>query len=391
MAVQGNVVIQFACFRPRAWTLVLLTVAFVAFACSSAGTEVTPDATPTDTPVPTAISHTPTATAVIVRDINLPLCNTGGQTTSGSLGTAPAPTPTPVPDGGVRYAALISSEVSEYLSKASPIVDHLRAWNDSFNSKWSIDLEPDRQAHQLQILGIRLTQACSAVAQIAEMPPEVVGFDALLREATRIRHSWVRIAAEQLDCCGNAFTIDIDRGNTETSAVVSSLTAGTATLVQQFDARPERFGVFKDQAIGIELSIEPGWLVAADGLNPVLYAPFVLNESDIAGLGPDRWMHGTAVRIRRLRNPEAIDAATASSRFTALITQQGNVSSVEQISVDGVPALRHVLSPENANWAATVTVFISNDFTYFVETGCSTDVEGACDSAEMVAASLRLL
>lgn len=386
MALQGHLVIHFDRFRRGTPALFLLAFVLVSLACNS----VAPAATPTETLVPTGTSPSPTATSITVSEISLPLCNTGG-TTSSSLGTAPAPTPTPVPASGLRDAALISSEVSDYFSKASPIVDHLRAWSDLFSSDWSDDLEPDRQAQQLQTLGIRVSQACSAIAQITEIPPEAAGFDSLLREAARIRHNWVRIAADQLECCGNAFTPDIDDGNAETTAVVSSLSAEMAMLIQKHNAGPARFQIFTDQAIGIEISTESGWLVSADGLNPVFYAPFVLNKSSLAGLGPDRWMQGTAVRVRRLRNPGPTDAATASNRFTALITQQGSVSSIEQISVSGVPALKHVLSPEISNWEAMVTVFVSGDFTYFVETGCPSDIEGACGSVETVAGSLRLL
>ncbi len=379
---------------------VAVSLAVLLFAACSSGT--------TDsTPVPVTANPQPTATATTaiapepspttpvatftVADVSYPSCDTGSRHTSGSLGTAPGPTPTPVPDIGSRDAELVSSELSEYFSEAIPVVNHVVDWNDAFNSEWSASLKPSEQAEVLQVLGSRASLACDAVARIANVPIEAAGFDALLREAIRVRHAWAGSAIEQLVCCGNGVSTETDIGNSDTLKVVAQLPVESAALIQQYDASTRESLMLSDSAIGIEVAVEVGWLISADGLSPLLLAPFELNRPDRSGLGPERWQIGSAVRIRRLRNPEPITALQASSRFTALVTQQGSVAMTEETSVGGVAALRHILSPEHQLWSSAVTVLVAGDFTYFVETGCPSDVTGACDAVDAVATSLKPL
>ncbi len=363
-----------------------MAVAVVALACSSQSPTPTTGATiaPFDSPTPVA-----SATPVPV-DVTLPPCDTGRRSGSGPLGTAPAPTPTPLPDAGTRDAKTIASEIIAYLTSASPITHHLVSWNGLFNSKWTEDATPAQQAAALELLGIRAAQACDAVRQITHFPPEVAGFDSQLREAARTRHAWAALALEELRQGGNAFMPFLNTGNDSTSALIADLPHAEEDLIRLYGAGRLAHQRLIDEVIGIEMTTEPGWLISADGLNPRLHAPFAFNRPALDGLGPDRWKQGTAVRVRRLRNPEPTDAEAASSRFTSLITQQGSLASVEQATVGGEPALRHVLAPDHPDWNASVTVFVSGDFTYFLETGCPADVEGSCGSVEKVAGSLKL-
>lgn len=282
-------------------------------------------------------------------------------------------------------------EADEYFTAAAPIADHLFDWSGAFNSEWSAGLTTEKQAEVLWLLGIRAVQACAAAAMIDRVPPELQGFDALLREAARVRHAWADAALQQLECCGNGFTSVLDIGNTQTSDLIGDLARELETQLKLPDIYTLEGQRLRDEALGVEITTETGWLVAASGLNPVLYAPFELNRQDVSGLGPENWENGAAVRLRRLRNPSPIDAAAASDRFTALITRQGAVESVERLQVDGVAALRHVLSASVPEWEASVTVLVAGDFTYFLETGCPADVARSCESVNAVAASLRLL
>ncbi len=403
MAVQGHVASRsgtFVIVRTRNIVAAFLPLLVIAVLACSSGDPATPPPTatlavgqtpsPAESPTPTTASPTPTPLPIYT--IDLPPCDPGGQNSSGiQLGTAPGPTPTPLPEAGQRDASVISQELSDYFASASPVAEHLAEWSESFNSVWSSDLTGTQEADLLQVLGTRAAQACDAVRQITHLPPEVTGFDSLLRQAARTRHAWVGVAAEQLECCGAASSSVIDVGNIETSDVVDQLAVESASLLERYNSQPAEPPVLVDEAFGIEILPRRGWLTAADGLNPVLFAPFELNRITVSGLGPDRWQQGTAVRVRRLRNPETLDAETASSRFIALITQQGSVSSVETVEVDGVPAARHILAPEDPRWSATITVFVAGDFTYFLETGCPSEVDGACDATNAVATSLKLI
>lgn len=277
------------------------------------------------------------------------------------------------------------------MAAAMPVVEHMSAWNSEFVAGWSPELAYSQQARALDMLGGRVAIACSAAAQFRNVPLEALGFDALLRDTARVRHAWVDAAANGLKCCDNAVSPDIDTGNTNTSAMVSSLLTSAESLIDEYDVTVPSMQWLIDPALGIEIAGEEGWMISADGISPVLHAPAAMNRRDVTGLGPERWQLGTAVRVRRLRNPESMTTEEASSRFNALVTQQGSVGSVAEVAVSGITALRHNLSPELESWSASVTVFVDGEFTYFIETGCPTEVARACESTTAVASSLTVL
>lgn len=350
---------------------------------------MTPTTAPTVTPA--TASATPTPGQSGGTTVSYPACNSSGTGGGSSLGTAPAPTPTPAPTIGSRDPAVVSRDISDYMSATQPIVQYLSRSSAAFNEKWSTGLSTDEQARLLKMLGSRAAISCGAAALITDVPLEAAGFNALLREGARIRHAWVGAAADQLSCCGTSVNPDTASGNTLTSATLAELVSEIESLLAEYDAALTGGRSLRDDALGIEITVEEGWLVSSEGLSPVLYAPFELNGDGVVGLGPDSWQLGAAVRVRRLRNPAPLTAAEASSRFAGLISRHGSVESVVEIEVDSHPGLRHVLIANLPSWSASVTVFVAGDFTYFIESGCPADVPGACASIDAVAASLRLI
>lgn len=388
----------------RRFLLVTLAVTLLAAvsACDSGSSEPTPGietpttiAVPTATPPPTptpwpSVIVPPTSTVQTSLEVSVPNCDVGGRSSSGSLGTAPGPTPTPLPDTGSRGNETIRQELGVYFASALPIVEHMTSWSDEFNSDWASDLSEFEQAKKLQVFGSRASFACDAVAHIDAVPPEATGFDSQLREAIRVRHAWVTLAIAELNCCENAITEETDIGNYNTSSLVAEIPDAVSDIVQQYSVpRPDTGNIFIE-SIGVELEPSDGWFLSGSSLSPVLIAPFELNGQDISGLGPERWQLGTAIRIRRLRNPEPLDVSESSSRFEAIITRQGRVDSSSEITLAGISAVQHVLQPVHESWEATVTVLVDGDFTYFVEWGCPGDIQGACDSAAAIAGSLAL-
>lgn len=205
------------------WLLVVVTLT----CCVYGGADDTPVPPVTDTPdavttiiakpspivsqtaVPTPAlqptveeTSSPGLEALPVSAITIPSRRLGETGASANLGTAPAPTPTPVPKPNHRSPAAVAFEVSTYGDRAVPTERHVTHGNQWFDDVWQLAQTAEEQAAQLQLLGTRLSQVCTAISALKEVPPEATGTNTLLREAVRVRHRWVELAVEQLRCCG---------------------------------------------------------------------------------------------------------------------------------------------------------------------------------------------
>ena len=345
---------------------------------------------PTTAVQATLIPETPTPGSISADSVSYPGCIVNRPTGTGSLGSAPGPTPTPLPGIDSRDPVVVKSELSAYLSAATPIVLYLAGVSNEFNDMWAKNPPAVEQAMLLQTLGSRAAIGCSAASLITDIPPEASGFDTRMREAARARHTWVATAVEQLLCCGSSVTTETEFGNSESSEIIARLISEASEIGLTFDLDHLARRLFMDNALGIELTIDANWLVASEGLSPVFYAPAELNDSGSAGLGPDSWRLGTALRIRRLRNPGVLTATEASSRFAGLISRHGSVANSHEIELGGLTGLRHELVPELTSWNASVVVIVSGEFTYFVELGCPALIPGACTSVGETMATLRV-
>lgn len=371
----------------------LVAVSLAAFlfvaACNSGSDEpttgpATATALSTASPTPTLTPQTSSTPLVVTVES----CNTSNGSGSGGLGTAPGPLPTATPSGS-RDNETVRRELGEYFSETLPLIEYMELWNASFNGAWADSLSSREQAERVQVISTRMTLACDAVSVIEEVPPEAAEFDTQMRQAIRDRHAWIMSAADDLNS-DNEISPDTDAENEASLTQLFDLSNSAAVLTGEYGVSPGEQRRYVNEAIAIELDLPEGWVASADGLSPVLMAPFEQNLEMLSGLGPDQWQLGTAIRVRRLRNSEPINAQEASERFNSVVERQGPVASTEETSVDGNPALRHTLDPEDGNWQATVTVIVAGDFTYFVETGCPVTVAGACDAVEDVAGSLVL-
>lgn len=365
-------------------TPVISTVTATSTPGATVTVTVQPPATQTSVPVPTA-----TSVQIAPESVSYPACDTGTRG-SGSIGTAPGPTPTPVPNIDTRDPEIARQDLSTYMSAVQPITRYMANASELFNGYWPDSVLPSEQARLLQVLGTRISIACEAIALITEVPPEATGFDALLKESARVRHAWVGAAVEQLLCCGSSVNAHIHTGNTETTETLEHLVDEVSVLLERYNSAVSRDRLLVDSELGIEIVAGEDWIVSADGLSPLLLAPLTQNARSVEGLGPQNWKLGTAVRIRRLRNPTPTTASEASSRFAGLITQHGNVNSVGEISISGLVGLRHELASLTQSWEASVTVVVTGRLIYFIETGCPSNVDGACEAVEAAVESLKI-
>ncbi len=379
----------------------LCVLVILAAACSSSGNDPSPEPTatpqPSPSPVPTATTPpqvTPEASATPASpgiEITLPVCVTRGNAGGGLPGTAPGPTPTPLPEGGRTDSELISREIREYLGIVGPVASHVEDWTVWFETAWADPGSPEEQANALQLFGARLAQACSALFAQSYIPPEALDHQDQLQSAVSGLYSWLGTAALELECCGDSKTNPVLAAFDTARQMLTDRSVAADQLASEYEVEPAEAIEFSDAVLGIEFTLGDQWMIAANGLSPVFAAPFSQSRLDISGLGPDSWQNGTAVRVRRLRNPSPIDVETASSRFAGLITQQGSIASAELTVVDGHDGLLHRLDPSLADWKAAVTVVVVGNFTYFIETGCPGDVPGACAAAETVASSVKFI
>jgi hypothetical protein len=124
-------------------------------------------------------------------------------------------------------------------------------------------------------------------------------------------------------------------------------------------------------------------------LGAAYFAPFNEQAPNLSGLGPESWDMGTGVRVRRLRNPGVVTAEEATQKFSALVTRQGSIASTLNINIGGLPALRHELATING-WAASMSVVVAGEFTYFIETGCVPAKVGSCEGVQGVVHALQI-
>lgn len=374
----------------------------IASACDSGsgGLTATPSIVPTHTAIPEP-TVTPTATAIpivstptpAVRDsipvssIVTPICLPADPNGPDSVGTAPGVQPTATPSQGERDDETIRAEITAYLQRVSPVIDHTLYWEDWLTLQWQDGSSPEETAAILHIIGTKVAQACNSLALIRSMPPETSDLHAAISEATRDRLSWVNDTTTQLKAGSSPEQI------TGTSEVVRLLEVASSELEHLIATYPDLgAGEYSltDPVLLIEVAMPDGWFASPDNLNLALTAPPVSGGTDLASLGPDSWNLGSSVRIRRLRNAGSLTVEQASSLFNGIVTRQGQIASSEDVEVGGYPAIRHELTTMDA-WNASVTIVIAGEFTYFLETGCLPSVSSGCQGAEAIVNSIEFL
>lgn len=380
----------------------LILVLVIVSACDSASggqtatSEVIPTETATASPtVPPTATATPrpstptpnTRDSIPVDSIVTPICLPADPNGPDSVGTAPGAQPTATPSQGERDETAVRLEITAYLERVSPVIDHTLFWEDWLIEEWQEDSSPEEAAALLHIMGTKIAQACSSLALIGLTPPETSDLHAAISEATLDRLSWISTAATQLKSGSSTEQI------VEASTVIDLMELVSSELQSLTAAYPGiNASVYSltDSVLLIEVAMPDGWFVSPDNLNLALIASPESGGTDLASLGPESWGLGSSVRVRRLRNAGSLTPEQASSLFNGIVTRQGEIASSENIELSGYPAIRHHLMTGNS-WAASVTVVIAGEFTYFLETGCLATVNGGCEAVESVVNSIEFL
>jgi hypothetical protein len=198
--------------------------------------------------------------------------------------------------------------------------------------------------------------------------------------ATRLQDSGELLADEEMDR---------ERNNSAGRIEAGSLSL--EQLINQWQVPPADSITFDEAIIELELGLPAGWIAAHDGLTLNLIASPSLQQPDLGGLGPETWLLGTGIQVRRLRNPEPLTAREAGDRFPALITRHGELIDSRDIELDGLPAVEHSVGSQDGDWTTKVIVTVAGEFTYFIESGCPAALDAACDAAAELVSGVKLL
>lgn len=307
-------------------------------------------------------------------------------------GTAPAPTPTPIRTADSRPAYVVLSELSEFRVEVTPVTDALLGYNAAFQSMWPHADTVEEQAAQLHVFGNRLAQLCSAMSQ-PSIPPEVFGEVAGLGDSIRARHAWTALALDELICCGDAHTAFLDIGLNSTSLAIER----TASMVTEFldgqlaKSEPDSERSITSDRFGLTMVIGSDAILVrntVDVLIALVEPSEILNPKS---LGPEPWIDGTALRIRRLRNISELSAEQAIIEYAGLLSRFGEVQRTNELDIPEVDEIQLAYPQLSDGWSGSVTVFVAGGNTYLVELMCHQSEPDSCGSAGATVESIRFV
>ena len=331
-----------------------------------------------------------------VSDVDIAKCRIGGEiaktiTGTSEQGTAPAPTPTPLPADGSRDISLIRSELSNLYPKLDPILISLNRHNVAFKSFWAETGTVDEQAGQLHTFGNLLSQLCSAIS-LVDVPYEVTGELVGVAEALRVRHAWMNVALEELLCCESAHTEFLDVGRRATGKLVESSAENVRAAIDGYLNQPivSTDRLVENSRFQMSILTATDAVVVRNGLDILISIPDEADVLDPASLGAGRWLFGSALHIKRLRNNLPVTVEEAAESYAGIINRDGGAVPADSLDVQGVDTISYKLSVLGEDWDESISIFVSNGFTYFIEIKCRNDIADQCESVVRTAKSIKL-
>lgn len=361
-------------------------------------TSVLTGGVPLNTSVPATQVPTPVPNVVLPKYVNEGLGIEGCQITGdlgksgySNQGTAPAPSPAPAASMGERDPVVVQRELSAYRLEMDPIAAELVIYNDLFSAVWELARTEDTQAAQLFTFGNRLAQLCNAISQIS-IPLEIFPETAGIGEAIRTRYSWVTLAIEELQCCSTAHSEFLKVGFISTDKLVNESTSTLAAVLESFavleDVVSDR--PLENEILLVDLTIPNEAIVVRNSISIVIGFGIDAEVLDPVSLGPDSWIAGNAVQIRRIRNRDGLTVAEVAESNQSLLTRYGEVVAVDGPYIAGVDELNFRLVGLDSGWGGSVTIYVHAGFIYIVESMCNADLVGECDSVDKTIASLKV-
>jgi hypothetical protein len=188
-------------------------------------------------------------------------------------------------------------------------------------------------------------------------------------------------AADSLACCGSLGAHKVNLGADASATAFKDAEAALQPLATQYGG-PSGTGAasldIASDVLGVSLTAPAGWIILDDSALIVVLAPAESQVIAPGGTGPKAWSLGTAIRVRRLRNPPGQDLNAALPRASTLLGVFGPVQKQESAKVQGLAGVQQTRQDAATGWTTFVAVTVKGDFTYLVELGCPPQVTDRC-------------
>ncbi len=300
--------------------------------------------------------------------------------------TVPGPTPTPVPTPVVsatpRSADTSRQELSEYLPVMSLIADAIFAATRETAALWTGTDELANRAEQLFIESRRVAALCDALS-LAPVPPEAKDVRALARTLLIQRREWAAGVASLIRESGRSSEPALDAARSVVDDNVAVFRDEIKSLANAHGAleRPDPLGAtISSERVRVAFTAPAGWLLVRSDSQIVLAAPLDLQVPGIRGLGPGREGFGTSIRVRRVRDVPGWTLADANERIAPLLETFGAPIGVAKIEIDGNAATLHRFTEAATDWETGFAVSVAGDYSFFIETGCPSELAAECRS-----------
>jgi hypothetical protein len=288
------------------------------------------------------------------------------------IGTAPQPTATPTPLPESRTAEIVRAEAAAYQAQAAPIALSAARWSEWTGEAWA---SARLEARVVAVLseGVRLAASCAAAA-LTTPPPEAQAAHASLVDALEQRSAHLQAALDHLKCCATSPNPDLDTAReTTASAVARALSASYSGATEQ-----PGFPI-EGRQLGVLLAAPPGWQLARNDSQLVLFAPPQVHARDLRGIGPGLSTYGTAFTVRRARAAQGGQSAAISQALVQL-SSLGQASPLSSRKVGGgvLDATVTTLADTRLGWHTRVALVVFPDFVYFLQLGCPAALSVEC-------------
>ncbi len=309
----------------------------------------------------------------------MPACDPAPRPRGGSgFGTVPYPSPTPPPDVGENVA----ERAYVFVAAMAPILDSVAHTARAADAAWRDAESPQEFARVLSSEGRKLWLLCSAVAVTPDWAP-ARQFRSAVEQALLARSAALAAAVETLREAPAA----IRDGDDERAAS----TRGLLDLPRQFDETVRENGeagmatsstahTVSSDVLELAIEVPAGWVTVRNQVDIVLAAPPELQMDGVAGLGPNGWGLGAALRIQRLRNEPGWTLADAAGVLDSLLSRLGDRIGQATVEVGGTEGVLHIYAAPDRAWRTLAAATVVGDATYLLELGCPEDLSSRCDA-----------
>ena len=261
-----------------------------------------------------------------------------------------------------------------------PLIDAVVAVTEAADRSWGIAEGSEDLGRVILFEGRRLSQLCSALS-VVPLTTDGKPFVDTMADNLKARRDLLYSTAELgRDDSADLRTLDADR--TDSSLTLKGLEVNLdefSTLAGVTSVASVPFTIV-NPLLAVTFDAPAGWLMVRNGIDIVLLAPEEQQVYSARGLGPDSWNLGSALRVRRFRNPESADLSGLSLTLDALYAQFGGRVAVETSRFGSIDGVLGIYRDMERGWDTLVAATVIDDSTYLFELGCPDEINSVCMS-----------